>query len=377
MNVACHVRRLSLADIGSLELAAWQGLAIAAGEEANVFLEPWFLHTALAQFDPCGEVRLLVVEDDRGCWHGLMPVAGVAWLGRIPLWSLRGWGHANQFLGTPLLRAGSEENAWRHLLDALDRAGDGRIALTISNAPADDPVVAALHRACVATRRQCRVVGRGNRPVLELADPSRGLIPSKRRARLRAQMARLDAAHGHSFETLSAAADIDTWTDQFLALERLGWKGAAGSALACDARTTQMFRTAMREGFASGRLRAHALRVDGRAIAMTTYFVRGGRAYGFKACYDEAFAAYAPGLLLLREVMRVLSVPIVFDSCADAQQAALNDMWRGRREILDICVSLGRRRRLAYRALLAVRDVWHALKSARPADPIAASRSPA
>ena len=295
----------------------------------------------------------------------MMAVARDAWLGRVPMLHLRGWSHANQFLGTPLLRAGSEEACWGAYFDTLDKAGDGRIALTIANAPADDPVVIALQRVCSATGRPVRIVGREQRPMLDLVDGSRGPLSPKRSARLRSQAAKLDAAHGYAFDTLTTASDVTAWTDEFLALERGGWKGTAGSALECDPRTTAMFRAAMDEGFAGRRLHAHALRVDGRAIAMTTYFVRSGRAYGFKACYDEAFATYAPGLLLLREVMRVLSVPIVFDSCADANQGALNEMWRDRREILDICVSLGRRRRVAYAATMAVRDAWHRLKPAR------------
>ena len=364
MSTDWTVRRISLAEVGTTELAAWQELAIAAGEEANIFLEPWFLHTALAQFDPRGDVRLLVVEDTGGRWHGLMVVARAAWLGRVPMFHLRGWSHANQFIGTPLVRADSEEACWNAFLETLDGAGDGRIALTISNAPADDPVVGALQRACGATQRPFRIIRREQRPVLDLVDGSRGSLSTKRSARLRSQAAKLDAAHGYIFETLTAESDVAAWTDEFLALERCGWKGAARSALDCDPRTAALFRAAMCEGFASGRLHAHSLSIDGRAIAMTTYFVRGGRAYGFKACYDEAFAAYAPGLLLLKEVMRVLSVPIVFDSCAGAHQSALNDMWQDRREILDICVSLGRRR-WAYSATMAARDAWHMLKAAR------------
>lgn len=52
MSAKWHVRRLKLSQIGTAELASWQDLAVSAADEANVFLEPWFLHTALAQFDP-------------------------------------------------------------------------------------------------------------------------------------------------------------------------------------------------------------------------------------------------------------------------------------------------------------------------------------
>jgi len=368
------IRRLSLAEIGLAELVAWQELAVHAGEEANVFLEPWFLQTALAQFDPDGQAQLLVAEDSDGVWHGLIVVARTAFLGRMPLMGLRSWSHANQFLGTPLLRKDSEETCWRLFLGALDAASTKRIALTISDAPADDPAVGALQRVCTASKRPFRIVSRDQRPMLQAAQDTRQLLSPKRSARLRRQAAKLDAAHGCAFETLTGASDVAAWTDEFLALERSGWKGAAGSALGCDPRTTAMFRAAMHEGFETGRLRAHKLCAAGRVIAMTTYFVRGGRAYGFKACYDEAFAAYAPGLLLIQEVMRVVNGPVVFDSCANADQGALNDMWAERREILDICVALGQRRRWIYGATMAALGIWRSLKASATK---AASRSPA
>ncbi len=376
MSSVCTVRTLSPSQVGPDERDAWQDLALHAGDAANVFLEPWFLQAALTQFDPDGETRLLVAEDSDGRWHGLMVVARAAYLGRRPMLGLAScvWSHPNQFLGTPLLRKGSEEACWRVLLEALDVAGSRRIALTMRNIPADDPAIGALHCFCASTGRPFRIVSRTKRPFLDLVDDTRRTLNPKRSARLRRQAGRLQADHGYAFETLGSASDVAAWTDEFLMLESGGWKGVAGSALGCDPRTTALFRAAMRDGFDAGRLHAHRIRAGGRVIAMMTYFVRGGRAYGFKACYDEAFAAYAPGLLLLQEVMRRLDAPILFDSCADAIKGGLGDMWTGRREIFNICVALGRGRHSGYKATMAVLDVWRALKTVAPK---AVSQSPA
>src|SRR3546814_15015132 len=42
--------------------------------------------------------------------------------------------------------------------------------------------------------------------------------------------------------------DCDRWVAAFLAMEQAGWKGQAGSALACDPATEHLFRDVVREG---------------------------------------------------------------------------------------------------------------------------------
>lgn len=362
MTLVATLRRM--ATLGPDELAAWQDLAVAAGDAANPFLEPWFLHTALARFDPEGRARLLIASDNRGTWHGMMVVAPSLWLGRVPFAGYQGWHHANQFLGTPLLRDGHSDASWQAFLTALDTLPPLRAGLTLASVPSDDPTVAALRRVCASTGRPIRTVLARSRAML--ADDGSTMLPPKRVARLSSQARRLESHYGWQFETLDRADDLERWTSEFLALESSGWKGEEGSALACDPRTEALFRTAVSQGLEAGRLRGHALRIDGRAIAMTTYLMRGRHAYGFKACYDECFASYAPGLLLLREVMATLPAPIAFDSCATAPNAALSDMWRGRREIVDLCVALGHKRRWLYRLALATTNLWARSKHKSP-----------
>ena len=74
------------------------------------------------------------------------------------------------------------------------------------------------------------------------------------------------------FERSDGVTDLDGWIDEFLALERRGWKGANGSALACAADTTALFRNALHGAAQAGKLELLTLRLDGRAIAMLVTF---------------------------------------------------------------------------------------------------------
>src|SRR3546814_12767726 len=104
-------------------------------------------------------------------------------------------------------------------------------------------------------------------------------------------------------------------------MERAGWKGRAGSALACHAETEKLFRDVMRAGWERGRLGRATLTAVGRPLAMSSWFVTGDRGFGFKMAFDEAFRSYAPGQLLMRHVadpVAGLHPPIHFDSSTAA-----------------------------------------------------------
>src|SRR3546814_6041372 len=70
-------------------------------------------------------------------------------------------------------------------------------------------------------------------------------------------------------------------------MERAGWKGRAGSALACHAETEKLFRDVMRAGWERGRLGRATLTAVGRPLAMSSWFVTGDRGFGFKMRSEE------------------------------------------------------------------------------------------
>ena len=109
------------------------------------------------------------------------------------------------------------------------------------------------------------------------------------------------------FERAADDAGLDRWIDTFLALERAGWKGREGSALACDPRKEALFRAALGGAAAAGRLERLSLMLDGRAIGMLVNFLCPPAAFSFKTAYDERYARYSPGVLLQRENLALLT----------------------------------------------------------------------
>lgn len=84
---------------------------------------------------------------------------------------------------------------------------------------------------------------------------------------------------------------------QLFALERAGWKGRAGTAIADD-RATGIFYTSLAErAAAAGALRL-ALLWDGDRLVAFEYGILGGRRlFLLKVAYDESLAAFSPGYL--------------------------------------------------------------------------------
>jgi hypothetical protein len=103
---------------------------------------------------------------------------------------------------------------------------------------------------------------------------------------------------------------------------------------------------------------------------MTTYFLDRGHGHGFKSAYDERFARYAPGMLLLVEVTRSLhgDGEVHFDSCSAPDSEPAASLWSGRRPILDVAVAIGPpSRRMLFTAAMHAQVAWQRAKDVRSA----------
>lgn len=123
--------------------------------------------------------------------------------------------------------------------------------------------------------------------------------PHKSRLKdLRRRERRLAEAGAVAFETATEGEALAAAVAAFLALERSGWKGAAGTALACRPETDAFARALFSGAPGPVRPRADTLLLDGRPIAISLALVAGGSATLLKTAYDESRRAHAPGLLL-------------------------------------------------------------------------------
>ncbi len=362
------VRTRPFASLDVEDWIGWWELGAAAGDD-NLFAAPWFTAASLASFDGGGAADLVIVHGAGGRWIGMMVVAADDRLGRVPLRHWHNWSHSNQFLGTPLVRVGAEEDFWRALLSHFDGEGGAKAALRLTELPEEDRVTRALFavtaeqaRPWSRLRSYDRAIFRGGQDHVV----SWGRVCSKRRSRLRSLRRRLAADHGDvTVRHFGDDDDVGEWVDRFLAIESSGWKGSAGSALAADPATARFFRDVVEGADAAGRCAMAALEAGGQTIAMSVHLIEHSHGFGFKKCYDEAFAAYAPGLLLLEDVTRDLAGHdgLLFDSCSAPDQASVNGLWPDRRTVVDLCVSLGGGgQRLRFRAAMAARTAWHWIK---------------
>ena len=91
--------------------------------------------------------------------------------------------------------------------------------------------------------------------------------------------------------------------DEALAVEGLGWKRTAGTAIVSAPHTARFYTEVAHWAEASGRLRLIFLRVDGRPIAFHLALEDDRTYFPLKGGFDPAFRAQSPGRLLIHATL--------------------------------------------------------------------------
>jgi CelD/BcsL family acetyltransferase involved in cellulose biosynthesis len=366
-----HVRICHVGAMEMVEQLQWAHLSSDAGAD-SIFACDWFVKPVLDHFDPKNAYRLFVAVDADGQWYGAMPFAQSGRFGRMVLRNWRNLKNANQFLGTPLIRPGQEEAFWTAFLSTMDDVPSDAFAFFATEFPADHRITKALLSVCQAQGRNCETLRQYQRAAIntdsDFATYWSKSVSKKRHKRLEGLLRQLEQQHGPvSYVIATHQADVDRWIEDFFALELAGWKGRNGSALASSSDSAQLFRSVVKAGFDEDRLACVSLCIGQQPIAMSSYFLSSGHGFGFKNCFDENFSRYAPGILLVREIMTILDSghPLFFDSCSTAQEKTVSDLWMERRTMLDLCIGLnGKSAKRRFAAAIGVRKLVHWLKTA-------------
>ena len=351
----------------------WADLA-ASASEPNPFAEAWFTAAGHRQLAGEGDAQFVQVweGETRDCLLGVLPLQIARGYGRLPVRHVTNWLHFHCFLGTPLVRAGREADFWTAVLRMLDGAAWARGFLHLTGLVEDGPVHRGLVAACQALGRRCDTVHRAERALLE-SDLSpqayfEATVRKKKRKELKRLAARLSELGTVSFRRLAAAEDVAPWCDDFLRLERSGWKGRSGSALACSPATEAFFREAMSGAFEAGRLDILRMDLGDRPIAMLVNFLTPPGSFSFKIAFDEDYARFSPGVLIQIENLNILSHPEIgwMDSCAVEDHPMINSLWGERRPVVRVTVPLkGAVRGLAFRLCRLAEDASAAVRARR------------
>ncbi len=316
--------------------------------EPNPFYADHLLAPALADLTDDAQVRQIIAKDANGREIGRLPVTTHRRHGRFPVAHSANWVHRHCFYGAPLLRAGQEDAAWQALLAELDIAPWAGRFLHLRGYDPHAPAGLALARLCARQGRSIEIIETRERALLSStldADAYwTATVRSKKRKELRRLQYRLAEEGEIVRRALGPADDLDLWVDDFLAVERSGWKGEGGTALGSQEADARFFRAACAGARAAGELEMLRIDCDARPIAMLVNFIGPLGGFSFKIAIDPAFARYSPGVLIEQDnLVRVLDEKAApwMDSCAATDHPMIDSLWAERRTIAQCRVALG------------------------------------
>jgi CelD/BcsL family acetyltransferase involved in cellulose biosynthesis len=324
------------------QLADWQQLA-AVALESNIFQDPAFLASALLHI-PEGPMPQFVVITQPGSDH---PV----WIGVVCLWRhgldlgapvLRGWQSRQSALGTPLLHQDHADLAMDALLDWLIHDADTPNVL-LPMLRMDGPFVALLEQHAQARHISIEALASHQRAVLhtglDVADYGLLHLRGKKLKELRRLRNRLADIGPLRFDDLVLTIGVNPAIEQFLILEAQGWKGQLGTALVQEPGRAAFARATLRSLAAKGRLSIYGLFAGEQTVAIGLVMIHLDRAYFWKIAINETLAPLSPGVLFVQSLTETLlesrGVAVV-DSCANADHAMIDHLWKQRQPMADL-----------------------------------------
>jgi CelD/BcsL family acetyltransferase involved in cellulose biosynthesis len=349
-------------DAGALRALVpdWEALA-ADSAEPNPFYEHWMLLPALEAYG-AQDFRCVVVWDN-GTLVGLIPLHLERGFRGLPVRALRSWRHRNMLLCTPLIRTRSMQRVVEALLET-------RIAPLIEFdwVAAGGIFYGALAECASASRLPWMVTDAYARALLVRDRDPRSRFNSNMKNNLRRWQARLAAAGKLSSRRLAPGDDLAAWSEEFMRLEASGWKGRAGSALACREDDRRFVAAVFGEAFRRGRLLITGLDLDGRPLARHIMLTAGEGAVSFKLAYDEAHASCSPGIVAeVDNVRQFMENPGLrwIDSNTARESTGYWRVWKDRRTVQRVTIGLSGAGRLAVAALPVLRLAKRAVVKTR------------
>lgn len=278
-----------------------------------------------------GGARLAVVREGEKL-HMALPVAEH----RFPLPYLGNWTSPVSFYGLPHLDADMAVPALTAFLRKVAQP------VLLHSVPRNGPLWDAL----TAASGHVAILDQWERAGLEIAGSYENWFETnferKRRKEYRRLRSRLSEQGNLEALSLSQGENPATWVDELLAIEAAGWKGERGTAINFVPKAASLLRDAAAGLAASGKLRFWKLSLDGRVIASLYGIVEGNQVWLGKIAFDQNFARYSPGVLLILHATEQLFAEAGIarvDSCAIPGHPMIDNIWRDRIAVADVMIA--------------------------------------
>lgn len=322
--------------------------------EPNVFFSGRFLAPAMPRLED-RTVRLSVLRDEvdgRSRIRFLMPFSVEKPGFSIGASIMRAWANPFGPLGTPLVDAEEAAETLDNVLEAFAAPGLRLPAvLVLPDLRLNGPFAGLMRTVAIGRNLPITVTDTYRRPMLDsLLDGQaylQGAISPAHFRELRRQWRKLDQLGTLTYSVARQPADIRLRMEEFLLLEASGWKGRGRTAMINDRYRAAFAREAVTNLAETDGVRIHTLDLDGRAIAAMVVFIMGGEAYTWKTAYDEDFARYSPGKLLVAELTEwhLEDANIArSDSCAVPDHPVMSRFWEEREDMGTLVVGLAENR---------------------------------
>jgi len=267
------------------------------------FFRPEWIGAHLRAFAPNRRVRLLTVS------------AGTRLRAVLPLLDHRAW-----FCGLParVLRSPTNDHSGRFDLAYGSGDGDAAIACLWNHLKAssdwqvlslqDVPAGGGGHRLVELARRDgwpaatTPTLATPFLPMVGVRDPVAAVRDGHFRQNLRRRMRKASERWSVELQRTDHA-DLDALND-FYGLEASGWKGRDRTAIACSPDTRRYWDEIATAAARFGYLSLYILRFSGAPVASHFGLFHGGRYYIPKVAYDEQFASFGPGHLMIEAALR-------------------------------------------------------------------------
>ena len=322
--------------------------------EQNVFFTGRFLAPAMPRLED-RVIRLAVIRDQseqRSRIRFLMPFSIEKPGFSIGATIIRAWSNPFGPLGTPLLDAEDAAETISNLYEALAAPSAGLPPVLVFPDIRLNGKFAQLARAvAIGENLPLTVTDTFSRPMLEslLDGPTylREAVSPQRLRELKRQWNNLAKQGSLAYNVARRPDEIRLRMEEFLVLEASGWKGRERSAMIMDRFRAAFAREAVNNLAEADSVRIHTLDLDGKAIATIVVLLMAGEAYAWKTAYDERYAKYSPGKLLVAELTEwhLDDANIIrSDSCAVPDHPVMSRLWQEREEMGTLVIGLAQNR---------------------------------
>lgn len=318
--------------------------------EANVFFAPRFLAPAMPRLEE-RQIRLAVIRDEderRSRLRMLFPYSIEKPGFSVGPSIMRVWSNPFGPLGTPLVDAEGAAETLDNLLDAIGRPEAKLPGIIVFPDLRLEGRFSQLARAVAIGRDlPLTVTNTYERPMLESLEDGesylRGALNKNHLREMRRQFRLLSELGSVTYNVARQPDEIRVRMEEFLALEASGWKGRKRSAMVNDRLRAAFAREAITNLAEADQVRIHTLDLDGRAIASMVVFIMAGEAYTWKTAFDETYARYSPGKLLVADLtewhLDDANIQRT-DSCAMPDHPIMARFWKEREAMGTLVVGL-------------------------------------